>query len=175
MDFRNRSYYLIGRDYKDADIPKRLKKYFKCKIHCHHYYYDDDVYTHCVSVSNHDAKRLVSYLKDYNIKYQQVNKQMERISYWKFKYTSEEKRKERERRKAEYDKKITQFKEIEESLRINMLEMLAHTLNITDMDVVEVRVFGYDVYGHHVEEVIHNQDFIMKLEDMCREIQKEIR
>lgn len=113
MDFRNKNYYLIGKDCADAYIPKQLKRYFKCKIRCHIYRYDNDIYTHCVSIDKNNAKRMVNYLKDKNIPYVQMFEPFERINYYTFKYVSEEEKRKREEKRNEYKRLHSLFNYLE--------------------------------------------------------------
>ena len=94
MDFRYKNYYLIEKaehgQYGNGSIASKIKRYFKCKLKCHQYVYDDDKYTYCVSINKEYASRLISYLKDNNIKYQQVTTEPKRETYFRFSWTSKE-------------------------------------------------------------------------------------
>lgn len=113
MDLRNKNYYLIGKGCGYAYAPKQLKRYFKCKIHCHIYRYNNEIYTHCVSVDKGNAHHMVNYLKDKNIPYVQVIEQFERINGYTFKYVSEEENKKREEKKNEVKRLISLFNFLE--------------------------------------------------------------
>ena len=101
MDFRYKNYYLIEKaehgQYGNGAIAQKIKRYFKCKLKCHQYVYDDDKYTYCVSINKEDASRMINYLKDNNIKYQQVTTEPKRETYFRFSWTSKERLEEIER------------------------------------------------------------------------------
>lgn len=120
MDFRNKNYYLIGRDCWNSDVPKKLKRYFKCKMHCHIYRYNKDIYTHCVSIDKNNSKHMVNYLKDNNIPYVQVFGQFERVNDYTFDYISEEEKNRREEEKREVKRLFSLFNYLEKENKKNI-------------------------------------------------------
>lgn len=93
MDFRNKNYYLICKNGLNDDIVKYIKRYFHCKVRCHQYLYDDVYYTRCISVDKgEDTLRVLAFLEDARIAYQQVTEQPTVVSYYKFSWTSPERK-----------------------------------------------------------------------------------
>ena len=142
MDFKYKNYYLIEKaehdQYSNGAIAQKIKRYFKCKLKCHQYVYDDDKYTYCVSINKEDASRLISYLKDNNIKYQQVTTEPKRETYFRFSWTSKERLEEIERLKKETSK----IKQMYDSGKIRNAKLASTITDISDLDVDRILVSG---------------------------------
>lgn len=149
MDFRYKNYYLIEKaehdQYGNGAIAQKIKIYFKCKLKCHQYVYDDDKYTYCVSINKEDARRLISYLKDNNIKYQQITTEPKRETYFRFSWTSKERLEEIERLKKEADK----LKQVSDYVKIRDAKLAATITEITDLDVSRIFVSGINKDGEN--------------------------
>ena len=147
MDFRYKNYYLIEKaehdQYGNGSIASKIKRYFKCKLKCHQYVYDDDKYTYCVSINKEDASRLIIYLKDNNIKYQQVTTEPKRETYFRFSWTSKERLEEIERLKKETSK----IKQMYNNVKIINAKLASTITDISDLDVNRIFVSGTNKSG----------------------------
>lgn len=145
MDFRHKNYYLIEKVenyvYGNGYIASKIKKYFKCKLRCHQYVYDDEFYTYCVSINKEDASRLINYFKDNNIKYQQVTTEPKRETYFRFSWTSKERLEEIERLKKETSK-IKQMAD-----KIRKVKLASTITDISNIDVNRIFVSGTNENG----------------------------
>ena len=147
MDFKYKNYYLIEKaehdQYGNGSIASKIKRYFKCKLKCHQYVYDDDKYTDCVSINKEDAIRMISYLKDNNIKYQQVTTEPKRETYFRFSWTSKERLEEIERLKKETSK----IKQMYDSVKTRNAKLASTITDISDIDVNRIFVSGTNKNG----------------------------
>lgn len=145
MDFRYKNYYLIEKadhgQYGNGAMASKIKRYFKCKLKCHQYVYDDDKYTYCVSINKKDASRLINYFKDNNIKYQQVTTEPKRETYFRFSWTSKERLEEIERLKKETSK-IKQMAD-----KIRKVKLASTITDISYIDVNRIFVSGTNESG----------------------------
>lgn len=159
MDFRYKNYYLIEKaehdQYGDGAIAQKIKRYFKCKLKCHQYVYDDDKYNYCVSINKEDASRLINYLKDNNIKYQQVTTEPKRETYFRFSWTSKERLEEIERLKKETSK----IKQMYDSVKTRNDKLASTITDISDIDVNRIFVSGTNKNGS--KEKIEIEDKII--------------
>lgn len=159
MDFRYKNYYLIEKaehgQYGNGSISSKIKRYFKCKLKCNQYVYDDDKYTYCVSINKEDTNRLISYLKDNNIKYQQVTTEPKRETYFRFSWTSKERLEEIERSKKETSK----IKQMYNSVKIRNAKLASTITDISDIDVNRIFVSGTNKNGS--KEKIEIEDKII--------------
>lgn len=161
MDFKHRDYYLIEKGilkstlFGDGHIAAKIKKYFNCKMRCRQYIYDDECYTYCVSINKTESKRLEAYLKDNNIKYQQVTTEPKRETYFRFSWTSIERLEEIERLKKETSK----IKQITDSVKIRNAKLASTITDISDIDVNRIFVSGTNKNGS--KEKIEIEDKII--------------
>ena len=61
-------------------------------------------------------------------------------------------------------------KELEENQKAMLMdysEMLDLMTKITNLNVIEISVCGYDGYAHRQNITVHNKDFINCFKDMC--------
>ena len=147
MDFKYKNYYLIEKaehdQYGNGAIAQKIKRYFKCKLKCHQYVYDDDKYTYCVSINKEDASRMINYLKDNYIKYQQITTEPKRETYFRFSWISKERLEELERLKKEEEK----MKQITDYVKISNAKLAATITEISDLDVDRILVSGINKDG----------------------------
>lgn len=162
MDFRYKNYYLIEKaehgQYGNGSIASKIKRYFKCKLKCHQYVYDDDKYTYCVSINKKDAIRMISYLKDNNIKYQQVTTEPKRETYFRFSWISKERLEELERLKKEEEK----MKQITDYVKISNAKLAATITEISDLDVDRILVSGINKDGDS-EKIEVKDKFVIQM------------
>ena len=147
MDFRYKNYYLIEKaehgQYGNGSIASKIKRYFKCKLKCHQYVYDDDKYTYCVSINKEDTSRLIIYLKDNNIKYQQVTTEPKRETYFRFSWISKERLEEIERLKKETSK----IKQMYDNVKISNIKLASTITDISDIDINRIFISGTNENG----------------------------
>ena len=159
MDFRYKNYYLIEKaehgQYGNGSIASKIKRYFKCKLKCHQYVYDDDKYTYCVSINKEDASRLISYLKDNNIKYQQVTTEPKREKNFRNTWTRKERLEEIERLKKDTSK----IKQMYNNVKIINAKLASTITDISDIDVNRIFVSGTNKSGS--KEKIEIEDKII--------------
>ena len=162
MDFRYKNYYLIEKaehgQYGNGSIASKIKKYFKCKLKCHQYVYDDDKYTYCVSINKEYAIRLISYLKDNNIKYQQVTTDSKRETYFRFSWTSKERLEEIERLKKETSK----IKQMYDIVKTRNAKLASTITDISDIDVNKIFVSGTNKSGSK-EKIEIEDKFVIQM------------
>ena len=132
-----------------------MKRDVKCEVKCHQYVYDDDKYAYCVSIDKEDASHLISYLKDNNIKYQQVTTEPKRETYFRFSWTSKERLEEIERLKKETSK----IKQMYDSVKTRNAKLASTITDISDIDVNRIFVSGTNKNGS--KEKIEIEDKII--------------
>lgn len=163
MDFRYKNYYLIEKaehgQYGNGEIAQKIKRYFKCKLKCHQYVYDDDKYTYCVSINKEDESRLISYLKDNNIKYQQITTEPKRETYFRFSWTSKERLEEIERLKKE----ATKLKQISDYVKIRDAKLAATITEISDIDVNRILISGINKNGENEKVEVKDKIIIQMI------------
>jgi len=150
MDFRNRNYYLICQNGEKLDKSRKLKRYFKCKMHCHRYQYDDARYWYCASVDKNNSKRLVDYFRDNHMEYVQITSDTEKIGM--FEYISKQRSEE-----------ISN----EQSMKNDYNEMLDIAKEITSFDISTIEINHYENDGHREILRVGNVDFINAFLEMC--------
>ena len=182
MDFRNRKYYAIGRYGHNADIPKKLKKYFHCKIRCNQYThreYHGDLqcigcyYTHCVSIDCRDADRLVAFLKDMNVGYEEITREPVRKSYYEF-YIGEDKQDISEKIKKAWEP-VKKVEEMNKQINMERYEMLDFMTQVTDLKKAVVFIAGQDKDGSMVTAYSDNKMLMSKFREMCFECLKKYK
>lgn len=169
MDFRYKNYYIFNKMGYYPYIPKELKKYFKCKIHCKYYYWDGHYYTHCVSINKGDSKRLLAYLNDKHVEYHQITTLPKKIDYC----TLICKEKELPQSIVHAVEVCNEVEENYEQLERDYIEMLSEMTEITDLDIIGIKIIGYDGEAHEKCITTHNQNFINCFVNMCRKELKE--
>ena len=60
--------------------------------------------------------------------------------------------------------------EMNQSLLDYYKEMLCFCNKIKDLDITEIKITGYDGYGHRNDFITHNCDFINEIESLCESI-----
>lgn len=169
MDFRYKDYYIFNKLGYYSYIPRQIKRYFKCKIHCKYYMYDGVPYFNCVSIDKKDSKRLLTYLNDQHVEYQQITKPPKR----KDSYTLICKEKELPQSIVHAVEVCNKVEEHYKQMERDYVEMLSEMTEITDLDVIAINVVGYDGEAHAKTITTHNKYFINCFVDMCKKELKE--
>lgn len=169
MDFKYKDYYIFNKMGYNSDIPRQIKRYFKCKIHCKYYIYEGIAYFNCVSIDKEDSKRLLSYLDDHHIEYHQITTPPKRKDYC----TLICKEKELPQSIVHAVESCNQVEEHYKRLERDYVEMLSEMTEITDLDIIGIKIIGYDGEAHENTIATYNHNFINCFVDMCKKELKE--